>query len=71
MLERVWRKGNPSTLLVRMSTGAGAMENSMKVSQKKTKSRAAILSSNPTPGYMSGENCNWKRYRYPYVHYLY
>ena len=28
MLERVWRKGNPLTLLVRMQTGTTTMENS-------------------------------------------
>ena len=30
MLERVWRKGNPPTLLVGMQTGAATMQNSMK-----------------------------------------
>ena len=29
MLERVWRKGNPPTLLVEMYVGAATMENSM------------------------------------------
>ena len=37
MLERVWRKGNPLTLLVRMYTGAATMENTMEVSQNKLK----------------------------------
>ena len=31
MLERVWRKGNPCTLLVGMNIGAATMENSMEV----------------------------------------
>ena len=35
MLERVWRKGNPLTLLVGMQIGAATMENSVKVSFKK------------------------------------
>ena len=32
MLERVWRKGNPLTLLVGMQTSTAAMENSVKIS---------------------------------------
>ena len=34
MLERVWRKGNPLTLLVGMQTSTGAMENSVEISLK-------------------------------------
>ena len=34
MLERMWRKGNPPTLLMGMQTGAGTMENSMGIPQK-------------------------------------
>ena len=34
MLERMWRKGNPSTLLVGMSVGADTKENGMEVPQK-------------------------------------
>ena len=34
MLERMWRKGNPHTLLVGKQTGAATMENSMEISQK-------------------------------------
>ena len=67
MLDRVWRKGNPLTLLVGMSTGAATMENSMEVPQK-TKTRVAIGSSNPTPGHISRQNYNLKRYMHPYVH---
>ena len=32
MLERVWRKGNPLTLLVRMQTSTATMENSVEIS---------------------------------------
>ena len=32
MLERVWRKGNPLTLLVGMQTSTAAMENSVEIS---------------------------------------
>ena len=31
MLERVWRKGNPLTLLVGMQTSTATMENSMEI----------------------------------------
>ena len=34
MLERMWRKGYPSTLLVGMQTGAATVENSMEIPQK-------------------------------------
>ena len=34
MLERVWRKGDPSTLLVGMQTGVATMENCMEFPQK-------------------------------------
>ena len=32
MLEKVWRKGNPLTLLVGMQTSTAAMENSVEIS---------------------------------------
>ena len=34
MLERLWRKGNPLTLLVGMQTSTAAMENSVEISYK-------------------------------------
>ena len=34
VLERMWRKGNPSALLVGMQTGAATVENSMEFPQK-------------------------------------
>ena len=34
MTERVWRKGNPPTLLVGMEIGTTTVENSMEVPQK-------------------------------------
>ena len=40
MLARMWRKGNPSALLVGMQTGAATVENSMEFPQK-TKSGSA------------------------------
>ena len=41
MLVRMWRKGNPSALLVGMHTGAATVENSVKFTQK-TKSGTAF-----------------------------
>ena len=34
MLERVWRKGNPPTLLVGMQTSTATMENSVEIPLK-------------------------------------
>ena len=34
MLERVWRKGNPLTLLMGMQTGTATMENSVEMPSK-------------------------------------
>ena len=34
MLERVWRKGNPLTLLVGMQTSTATMENSVEIPEK-------------------------------------
>ena len=34
VLARLWRKGNPSTLLVGMQTGAATVKNNMEFPQK-------------------------------------
>ena len=49
MLEKLWRKGNPSTLLVGMQTGAAEVEKSMEFPQK-TENGTAFLSTDSTPG---------------------
>jgi len=36
MLERVWRKGNPLTLLVAMQTGTATIENSVEIPGNRT-----------------------------------
>ena len=41
MLERMWKKENPSTLLVGMQTGEATVENSMEFPQK-TKNGTAL-----------------------------
>ena len=68
-LARVWRKGNPSTLLVGMQTGAATVENSMEFPQK-IKNGTAFWPSNSTSGNISEEiwNTNLKDYMHPYVH---
>ena len=43
----MWRKGNPSTLLVEMQTGIATVENSMEFPQK-TKSGTAFRPGNST-----------------------
>ena len=50
-----------------MEIGAATMENSMEVPQK-IKNRTTIGSSYSTPGHLSGQNYNLKRYMHPYVH---
>ena len=46
-LERMWRKGNPTALLVGMQTGAATVENSMEFPQK-IKDGTAFQASDPT-----------------------
>ena len=67
MLERVWRKGNPLTLLVGMQTSTASMENSVEIPSK-TGNRTGIWPRNPTSGHTHRGNQNWKRYVYPNVH---
>ena len=64
MLERVWRKENPPTLLVGMVQPLG---NSMEVPQK-TKYKTTVCSINPSPGHISGQNFHSKRYMHSYIH---
>ena len=52
MLIRMWRKGNPHTLLVGMWFGAATVENGPEVSQK-TKNRTIIWPSNFSPVFVS------------------
>ena len=67
MLEKVWRKGNPLTLLVAMQTVIATMENSVEIPLK-TGNRTALWPSNPTAEYTHQGNQNWKRHMYPNVH---
>ena len=67
MLERVWRKGNPLTLLMGMQTSIATMENSVEIPEK-AGNRTALGPSNPTAGHTRGGNQNLKRHMYPNVH---
>ena len=52
MLAKMWRKGNPPTLLLGMQIGAATVGNSTE-SPQKTENRTTIRSSKATPGYAS------------------
>jgi len=69
MLERLWRKGNPLTLLVGMQVGTATLENSVKVPQK-LKNRATLWPSNCTTGYLPQRHrCSEKKgHMHPNVH---
>ena len=47
VLARLWREGNPSTLLVGRQTGAATVENNMEFPQK-TKNGTEFCWENPT-----------------------
>ena len=51
MLSKMWRKGNPLTLLVGTQADAATLENSMEVPQK-VESRATLQPRNCTTGYL-------------------
>ena len=51
VLMKMWKKGNPSMLLVGMQFGTPTKENSREVPQK-IKDRTTIGSSNSTSGYI-------------------
>ena len=57
----MWRKRNPPTLLVGMEVGTATIEKCVEVPQK-TKNR---ITSNPSPGHISRQNSNSKRYMHP------
>ena len=67
MLERIWIKGKPSTLLVGMCVGMITRENSTEVPQK-TKDGVTIWSSSPTPGHIPRQNNSLNRCRHPCFH---
>ena len=62
MLERVWTKGNPPTLLVGMQTSTATMENSVEILYKIAKSlqilNAGEVVEKNEASYPDGENVN-------------
>ena len=52
MLARIWRKGNPLTLLVGMQAGTATLENSMDCFPQDIKNRATQWYCNCTTGYL-------------------
>ena len=69
MLERLWRKGNPSALLVGIQTGAATVENSMEFPQK-NKNWIAFWPGNSAAGIIPYEprDTNPKEPMHPNVH---
>ena len=69
VLVRIWRKGNPHSLLVGIWTGTDNMESNMEVPQK-TKNGIAIWSSKPVFKYIAKANAITisKRYLHFHVH---
>ena len=64
----MWRKGNPSTLLMRMQIGAATVESSMELPQK-IKNRSAFDLVIPFLGiYPKEPKTNSKEHKHPYVH---
>ena len=55
-----WKKGSPPTLLV------GKLSWHCHCRKQKTKNRITIWSSEPTPGHISRQNYNSKKYMHPY-----
>ena len=76
MLERVWRKGNPLTLLVGMQTGTATMENSVEIPEKleielpynPAIPLLGIYQEKQTKKQNTPENTNSKRCMHPSVH---
>ena len=67
MLVRIWRKGNPPTLLARMWIGATTMENNMEIPQK-TENRTTMWSSSHFWAHIKEKkNTNLKEYVHPSV----
>ena len=65
MLERVWRKGNPLTLVVAILMQS--LRRTVQRFLKKTKIRITIWPCNATPRHIPWENHNSKRYMHPSV----
>ena len=67
MLEGMWSKGDPLTLLVGRQIGIPTMEKHIEF-LKKTKNRATIWPSSPVSGHIYKEKHGSKGYMQPNVH---
>ena len=69
MLVRIWRKGNPFSLLVGVQIRAATVERSMEIPQK-IKNLPSFDPEIPLLGiYLQGiQNTNLKEYKHTYVH---
>ena len=67
MLVRIWKKGNPTALLVGMQTGGATVESSMELTQE-IKARTTLKSSNLLLGIYPKENTDFKGHMHPNVY---
>ena len=65
--KRVWRKGNPLVLLVRMWIYTVTLEDTIEIPLK-TRNKTIIWPSNPITRHIIWGNQSWKRHMYPNVH---
>ena len=72
VLERMWRKGNPSALWVGMQIGAATVGNIME-GPPKIKNKTALWPRNSSSEVyiQRNQNTNLKGYMHPYIHYSY
>ena len=68
MLTRMWRKGNPLTLLVGMHTSAGTVENSVEIFQKLKLELPYDLGISHLYILKKKKTTNSNRYMHPNVH---
>ena len=58
MLERVWREGNPPSLLMGMQIGTTNMENSMEVPQNHVIQQSPLLGMYPDRALVQRDACS-------------
>ena len=66
MSTKMWRKGNPSSLLEQMWMRGASVENSMEMPPE-TQNRTTRWSSNSTLGHISRQEYSSKRYMHHYI----
>ena len=68
MLERFWRKGNPSALFVGIQTGAATVENSMELSENIKNGTASSDSTSEVEYIQMNLKYYSKEHKHPHVH---